>query len=58
MEEDKEIAEILLELAEEENRMLRYENNMLKRLIKTQEYNYRDLVARIDDIFAIERRYN
>lgn len=58
MEEDKEIAEILLELAEEENRMLRYENNMLKRLIKTQEYNYKDLVARIDDIFAIERRYN
>ena len=58
MQEDKEITEILLELAEEENRQLRYENNMLKRLIKTQEYNYREMVARIEDIFAIERRYN
>lgn len=58
MEEDKDITELLLELAEEENRMLRYENGALKRMLKTQEDNFKQMVARIEDIFAIEKRYN
>lgn len=58
MQEDKEITEILLELAEEENRQLRYENNMLKRLIKTQEYNYREMNEQINALINIENRLN
>lgn len=57
-EEDKDITELLLELSEEENRMLRWENQSLRKLIKRQEQNYQNLIERIEDSFLIERRYN
>jgi len=58
MQEDKEITEILLELAEEENRQLRYENNMLKRLLKEQDYNFREMNEQINALINIENRLN
>lgn len=57
-EQDKEITEILLEFSEEENRQLRYENTMLRRLLQQQENNYREFINRIEESFDIERRLN
>jgi len=58
MEEDKDITELLLELAEEENRQLKYEVNVLKRLIKRQEQNFQNLVEKMDSIYNLNKRLN
>lgn len=57
-EEDKEITEILLELSEQENKQLRYENYVLKNILKQQEANIIDFNKEIDSLFDPNQRLN
>lgn len=57
-EEDKEITEILLELSEQENKQLRYENRVLRNILLQQEQKMDTINKEIESIFDIEKRFN
>ena len=57
-EEDKEITEILLELSEQENKQLRYENHVLRNLLKQQEANIQGFNDEVNSLFDPNKRLN
>jgi len=55
---DTQILEIMLELAEEENRDLKAENDTLYNYIAYLENKNRNLVKEYNDLVDINKRYN
>lgn len=58
MNEDVAIYEVMLELCEEENGDLRYENDSLYAYIEYLHHKNRELVKEYDNLTAIDKRLN
>ena len=58
MESDNQILEILLELAEDENKDLRNENDILFSYVHYLEQKNRDLIRQYNNLVDIRKRLN